>query len=122
MGGRERRAMPAFPRVVATLEERTTAVSERASEERLGAREGHRQRGNQRSCSLDCLFSKTGWEEPFAAAEGPYIRGLIGSPKEVTVEGTIRRACTLVFLFIKTALEEPFTAAERFSMGRDRKP
>jgi hypothetical protein len=80
MGGRQwgrsrvrsRLAIPAFPGVVATLEERSAAVSEGESEERLEAREGHRQRGKNRSCSLVYLFSKTGLEEPFAAAEGTY--------------------------------------------------
>jgi hypothetical protein len=80
MGGREQRggrvrsrlAILAIPSVVATLEERTTAVSEGESEERLEARESHCQRGNNRSCSLVYLFSKTGLEEPFAAAEGTY--------------------------------------------------
>jgi hypothetical protein len=87
MGGRERRggrdrsrlANSAIPSVVATLEERTTAVSEGESEERLAAREGHRQRGTNWLCSLVYLFSKTGLEEPFAAAEGTYKEARSGA-------------------------------------------
>jgi hypothetical protein len=69
MGGRERRrrrdrcrrALASTPSVMASLEVETTAVSE-SGEKALSE-------SDPRSCSLVDLFSKTGLEEPFPAAE-----------------------------------------------------
>ena len=83
---------------MATLEERTTAESEGESEERLEAREGPRQRGNTRLCSLVYLFSKTGLEEPFAAAEGTYKEARSGAQGGPALRGRFRNMYTSHFV------------------------
>jgi hypothetical protein len=129
MGGRERRggrvrsrlAIPAIPSVVATLEERTTAVSKRESEERLEAREGRCQRGNNRLCSLVYLFSKTGLEEPFAAAEGTYKEARSGAQGGSPLRERFPNMYTSHFVQ-QTGLGGAVECDRGVSMGLDQEP
>jgi hypothetical protein len=129
MGGRERRggrvrsrlANAAIPSVVATLEERTTAVSKSESEERLEAREGPCQRGNNRLCSLVYLFSKTGLEEPFAAAEGTYKEARSGAHGGPPLRGGFANMYTSHFVQ-QTGFGGAVECDRRISTGLDRDP
>ena len=64
-----------------------------------GQRRPSPREGTHQSRSVVLLSSKTALEEPFTAAEGGIVMGLIGRPGTAAVAGRNVRSCTLVILF-----------------------